>query len=96
MAHRLELAVQDAMKSTVFDSIDTMLLKLYYLYKKSPKKCGELEEVISDLTEYVSFDDKGVRPVRASGSRWICHKVNAMRRILSKFGAYTMHLIALS
>ena len=60
------------------------------------KKCRELEDLISDLGEFISFTDKGLRPVRASGSRWISHKLSAMRRILSKYGAYTMHLAALS
>ena len=95
-AHRLELAVKDALKGTAFDAIDDMLLKLYYLYEKSPKKCRELEEVIADLKECLCFDDSGVKPVRASGSRWVSHKLSAMRRILSKYGAYTNHLTALS
>ena len=95
-AHRIELAVKDALKGTAFDDIDDMLLKLYYLYEKSPKKCRELEEVISDLKGCICFDDSGVKPVRASGSRWVSHKLSAMRRILSKYRAYTSHLIALS
>ena len=33
--HRLELAIKDAFKETFFSEIDTMLLKLYYLYKKA-------------------------------------------------------------
>ena len=60
--HRLELAVKDALKGTAFDAIDDMLLKLYYLYEKSPKKCRELEEVIADLKECLCFDDSGVKP----------------------------------
>ena len=28
-----------------------MLLRLYYLYEKSPKKCRELEDVVSELKE---------------------------------------------
>ena len=44
MAHRLELAVRDALKSTAFDAVDDLLLKLYYVYEKSPKKCRELED----------------------------------------------------
>ena len=51
-----------------------------------------MEEVITYLHECVEFDDAGVKPLRASGSRWIAHKLNAMKRVLSKFGAYTMHL----
>ena len=84
------------MKGTAFDAIDDMLPKLYYLYEKSPKKCRELEEVISDLKNCITFDDVVSRLVRASGSRWVSHKLSAMRRVLSKYGAYTNHLIALS
>ena len=60
---------------------------------KNPLK---LEEVITDLRECVEFDDAGVRPLHASGSRWVAHKLNAMKRVLSKFGAYTMYLTNLS
>ena len=49
LVHRLELAVKDALKKSAFDAVDDMLLKLYYLYEKAPKKCTELEEAISDL-----------------------------------------------
>jgi len=38
-AHRLELAFKDAFTSQLFHDIDEMLLQLYYLYEKSPKKC---------------------------------------------------------
>ena len=96
LAHRLELAIKDALTGTSFDLIDDMLLKLYYLYEKSPKKCRELTNIISDLKDCFTFDDAGTRSVRASGSRWIAHKLNAMKRILSKYGAYTNHIAAMS
>ena len=96
LAHRLELAMKDALADTFFDTLDEMLLRLYYIYEKSPKKCRELESVINDLKECFQFDDNGVKPIRASGSRWVSHKLNAMRRILSKYGAYTAHLTQLS
>lgn len=96
LAHRLELAVKDALKGTAFDAIDEFLLRLYYLYEKSPKKCRELEDVIIDLKECLDFDDAGVKPVRSSGSRWVSHMLNAMKRVISKFGAYTSHIKALS
>ena len=35
--HPLELAVKDAFEGTFFKDIDTMLVKLYYLYSKTPK-----------------------------------------------------------
>ena len=76
MAHRLELAVKDALKGTAFDAIDEFLLRLYYLYEKSSKKCKELEELITDLKDCLSFDDTGVKPIRSSGSRWVSHKLS--------------------
>ena len=95
-ANRLELATKDALKGTFIDNVDDMLLKLYYLYEKSPKKCRELEDVVNDLKDCLHFDDAGVKPIRASGTRWIGHKLSAMRRVVSKFGAYTSHLVTLS
>ena len=38
VAHRLKLALKDAFKGTAFNDIEELLLRLYYLYKKSPKK----------------------------------------------------------
>ena len=96
MAHRLELAVKDAFKKTSVDLVDEMLLRLYLLYENSPKKCRQLEDVVVELKECLSIEDGGTRPIRASGSRWICHKWNAMKCVLSKYGAYTSHLAALS
>ncbi len=85
--------MKDALKGTAFDAMNDVLLKLYYLYKKSPK---DAESSRKSLKECLCFDDSGVKPVRASGSRWVRHKLSAMRRILSKYGAYTNHLTALS
>lgn len=98
LAHRLELAIKDALKGSSFDQIYQMLLCLYYLYEKSPKKCGQPEEIIDQLKECLLADCacKGKRPIRASGSRWTAHKLGAMKRILSNFGAYTNHLASLS
>ena len=72
-----------------------MLLKLYYLYEKVPKNCRELCEIVADLRECISMEENRVKPVKASGSRLVTHKLNAMRHILSKLGAYTSHLAAL-
>ena len=41
-------------------------------------------------------DDAGTRPVRVSGFRWASHKLDAMRQVLSKYGACTNHLATLS
>lgn len=57
LAHRLELALKDALKSTLFVQVDELLLRLYYLYEKSPKKCVELDEVISELKQCLEPTD---------------------------------------
>ena len=96
LAHRLELALKNALNGTYFDFIDDMLLKLYYLYDRSPKKCRELMDIVEDLKEFLNFDDNGVKPIRANGTGWVTHKLCAMKRVLSKFSVYTHHLAALS
>ena len=73
-----------------------MLIRLYYLYEKSPKKCAELKAIVEDLRDAFEFDDNGVRPVRSCGTRWVCHKLKAMKRVLSKYGAHVAHLTTLS
>ena len=68
-AHRLELAVKDALQGTFFDAVDDMLLWLYYLYENAPKKIRELEEVVAYLKDCISMEEGGVKPIiRASGS----------------------------
>ena len=96
LAHHVELAVKDALKGISFDLIDDMLLRLYYIYEKSPKMCRAMEEIIKDLKQFLQFDDMGIKPLRACGSRCVSHKLSAMKRVLSNFGAYSSHLIGLS
>ena len=99
LAHRLELALKDALKGTPITNIDEMLLRLYYLYEKSPKKCRELESVIEELQACLTtqeFSKKGgSRPVRACGTRFITHKVAALDRYIDRFGAYVGHVTSL-
>ena len=38
MTHRLELAIQSALRDTFFDEVAGMNLRIFYLYQKSPKK----------------------------------------------------------
>ena len=73
-AHRLELGSRDALSNPVSKEIDEMLLRIYYLYNKSPKKCRKLRHIMKDLKEVYNFPRGGNLPVRASESRWIVHK----------------------
>ena len=61
--HTLELACKSALTSTWFKDIEEMLLRLYYLYKKSPKKCRDLAAVIDDLKGVFEFPKGGNLPV---------------------------------
>ena len=70
-AHILELACKGALTSTLFKDIEEMLLRLYYLYHKSPKKCRDLVAVIDDLKEVFELPNGGNLPIRSQGSRWI-------------------------
>ena len=45
IAHRLELALPDALKDTIFKDINEMLLRIYYLYQKAPKKLTQLRDL---------------------------------------------------
>ena len=95
-AHRLELASKDSFSSGLFTSISDMLLRLYYLYSKSPKKIRELTDIISDLREVYEFGKGGDVPIRSHGSRWISHKRQALQRIIDRYGAYIAHLTTLA
>ncbi len=95
-AHRLELACKDAFSSKLFHDIDDMLLRLYYLYEKSPKKCRELSELICDLKEVYEFQEGGNLPVRSHGSRWITYKRKSLQRVVDRYGAYLSHLSTLA
>ena len=96
---RLELAIKDALKNTYFSTIDKLLLRMYYLYENSPKKCRQLQDIVDELKQ--CFDpsvvpsEGGNRPLRACGTRFITHKVAALKRIIDRFGAYLSHLIAM-
>ena len=63
-----------------------MLLKLYYLYKKSLKRLRELKELGEIFEKVVP------KPSRTSGTRWIAHKVRSMEVILANYGVFLPHL----
>ena len=95
-AHCLELASKDGLQSSLFREVEEMLLRLYYLYKKSPKKTRELESIVEELKEVYEFSGSGNKPIRSQGSRWIDHKRRALQRVTDRYGAFISHLIALS
>ncbi|XP_047141282.1 E3 SUMO-protein ligase KIAA1586-like [Hydra vulgaris] len=92
VAHRLELSLKEKLgKTASFNDVDYMILKMHYIYKKSPKKLRQLGELVSIL-EDDEYNIGGYRPKKASGTRWISHKVQALEMILDKYGVYLTHL----
>ena len=96
LAHRLELSLKNALKNTFFTVMDELLLQVYFLYEKSPKKCRELEEVVEELKGCLQPTEMpkkgGTRPLRACGTQFVAHKVAALGRLIDRFGAYLSHL----
>ena len=87
-----KLALKDAFSSTHFKEIDDCLLKLYYLYKKSPKRLQGLRELSNIYKDSLEFVEGSVKPKRASRTRWIIHKLNALKVLVDKFGIFIQYL----
>ena len=97
ICHSLELAIKDAIGNGLLSDIKECLLRLYYLYNKSSKKLRSLEELIKDLEGLIALqdsciEDEGILPMKACGTRWIGHLVNALQRAINKFGVYLKDL----
>ena len=90
-SHRLELALKDALADFT-KPVDESLMHLYYLYHKSPKKLRELNKLFKDIQNDFEFSGQGVKPVKATGTRWIDHRIRAVSRVIDKFGLYSQHL----
>ena len=90
-SHRLELALKDALNEFM-EPVETSLMHLFYLYKKSSNKHRELKNLYELLQSQLEMFSAGVRPLKSSGTRWIDHKTGAMGRLTEKFGLYTQHL----
>ena len=99
LAHHLKLFLEDALKSTFFIAIDELLMQVYFMYEKSPKKCCELEAVVEELKACSEPADipgqGGSRSLRTCGTRFIAQKVAALERLIDGFGAYIGYLTAM-
>ncbi|XP_046841812.1 zinc finger protein 862-like [Xenia sp. Carnegie-2017] len=84
--HRLEFAAADAFNATFFAQVDGIMRQLFSLYQKSPKKLRELKKLAEVYGETV------YKPIKASGTRWIDHKVRATKVFLENYGMYMQHL----
>ena len=71
----IELALKDTFDTSPFGDIDTMLMKLCYLYEKSPKRCRELKELSEAYAHSIP------KPSKAHGTRWIERKYFAIKKL---------------
>ncbi|PIK38162.1 putative zinc finger protein [Apostichopus japonicus] len=67
-----------AFKGTYFTEIDELLMRLYYLYRRS-KRWRELKAV------YKMLKRNEVKPSRAQGTRWIDHRRKALNCLATNY-----------
>ena len=67
-------------------------MHLFSLYKKSSKKHQELKNFYHLLEGQFEMYSADVWPLKATGTRWINHKIAAMGRVIENFGLCTQHL----
>ncbi|KAJ8049028.1 Zinc finger CCHC domain-containing protein 3 [Holothuria leucospilota] len=65
--------------------IDELLLRVYYLYHKSPKRWRELQRLAEIVKELV------IKSVRSSGTRWVSHKQAAIQALLRDYQIIINH-----
>lgn len=88
--HRLELAFRDVVKKIkLYDKLMTLLIGLYYFYKKSHKnKQG--------LRLSIEATGKGVYPTKVTGTRWLPHLFRAICALMKTYNALEAHLATAS
>ena len=55
VAHHLEPALKDSLGKTTFSGGDKLILHMYFLYKKSPKKLQQLRELVNVLKKCMNL-----------------------------------------
>ena len=88
--HILELSIKDAFKTDTCVKIDKILMKMCYLYQKSPKRLRELQRMSEAWEKSVS------RPSKSHDTRWIDHKLKSMQIVLENYGVFLVHVESLS
>ena len=91
ISHRLELSMKDALEKFI-NPVDESLRHLYYLFKKSSKKLSQLKSLKKDLEKIYDFETKSLRPEKSTDTRWLDHKLRAMKKLIDKFGVYVKQI----
>ena len=102
LAYHLELLLKEALNGTLFSTTDEMLMRVYYLYHRSPTMSCELYEVIASLQLYLEHSDiphtktKGNWPLHAYETRFVTHKATAISGFFDQYDGFLDHLISLT
>lgn len=84
--HRLELAVNDALKEVSGTNHFSIFMdKLYSLYSRSPKNQRELEKCSKDVEEVVK------RIGRVFGTRWVASSYRAVSTVWDNYSSLSSH-----
>ena len=78
--------MKDMFDGTFFKDIDTVLVKLYYLHRKSPKRLRELK------TFGEIYERSLPNPCKFCGTRWIAHILKTMETVLRNYGVFMQDL----
>ena len=73
-----------------------MLMRVFYIHKKSPKECREIVTSLKQCLDDGDMPDKDNKPICTCGTQFTDHKVAAMNRFIDGFGAYLIHLCSLT
>ena len=83
VAYCLEPALKDSLKGTSFDDVNELFLRIYYLYKRSPKKLCQRKELAETYSKLFELVEGGYQPKKASRTKWI-HKTCVLDIIINK------------
>ena len=93
LGHRVELAFRDAMKSKgekvisdLYDRAITLLMGLYYHYKRSGKQNHAL------MVSFQALNCKPILPTLVGGTRWLSHLCRAIAAFLKAYPAVVAQL----
>ena len=81
--HLPRTCLQRCFISCLLSAINDLLLCLYYIYEKSPKKSRDITTLIDDLKEVYHFLKGGSIPIRCQGTKWISYKRKALPHIVA-------------
>ena len=90
-SHCLELALKDALKEYTYPFSES-LMHLFYLYKNSSKKHRKLKNLYQIMKDEFEMYGDDIKPVKATMTQWIDHRMQVMQRLIDKYGLYCQHL----